>query len=205
MSELISRSAWPIRRLVGEFWSLEMRTKHREGVMRITWAYTAETVDDWVQRVKARVLGFDIEYKPTFERGCKQNRASVLQLAAGDEVLVVQLFALGGFPAGLCSLMENERVIKVGVGVNGDVQKLKADWDVVVNGAVDLSSVMQECHGEETYLSLAKLASKLLGIDMCKNKKVVLSNWEKPKLTRDQVVYAALDAWVGSECAAASR
>ena len=181
---------------------METRTRHREGVMRITVAYTAETVEDWVGRVKARVLGFDIEYRPNFQRGGQQNRVSLLQLAAGDEVLLVQLLAVGFVPAGLAAVLEDPGVLKTGVGVDGDVQKLKADWNLAVNGAVDLSFVMQEHHGEPSYLSLAKLSSKLLGLDMCKEKKVVLSNWEKPRLTREQVVYAALDAWVGSECAA---
>jgi ribonuclease D len=202
MAAVISRTAWPARRVYAELWSMDVRTKDREGVMRITVASTAEAVDDWAARVAgARVLGLDIEYRPNMQKGGRTNRTSLIQLAAGDEVLLVQMFALGSVPVGLASLLENASVLKTGVGIDGDVAKLKNDWSIEVKGAVDLSTVMMMHHDEPTYLSLAKLSVRLLGVDMCKDRRVVLSNWERRKLSQEQVLYAALDAWVGCECA----
>jgi ribonuclease D len=125
---------------------------------------------------------------------------TLLQICAGDSVLLVQLFLVGEIPASLVGVLENEAIVKAGVGIDADAKKLKADWNVSVRGAVDLSRQMEILYAEPTYLSLAKLCARLLGVDMCKVKRIVTSNWEAPYLSCAQIVYAALDAWVGCEC-----
>jgi len=69
-----------------------------------------------------------------------------------------------------------------------------------VQGAVDLSAWRQEAQPGTRYLSLQKLVAAVLGADMCKDKRVTLSDWAAHTLTPKQIAYAALDAWVGGEC-----
>jgi ribonuclease D len=169
--------------------------------MGVVVAKSEEAVNAWVKGVAGcRAMGLDIEYRPVFKRGIPQSKTSVLQLSVGDSVLVAQLLQIGGIPSALAELLEDGSVAKAGVGIDEDVRKLLRDWHVTVRGAVDLSRLMQTQCAEPSYLSLAKLSLRVLGLDMCKQKKITLSNWEKKNLTTEQIRYAALDAWVGSEC-----
>ena len=177
------------------------KTKQREGEIGIVVAKSEEMVNLWVESVAGcKVIGLDIEYKPNFKKGCPLNKTSLLQLSAGDCVVLIQLFQVKCIPNSLAKLLEDPSITKAGVGIDDDVKKLLHDWKVTVRGAVDLSKLMQTKYLEPTYLSLAKLSLKLLDLDMHKRKKISISNWEKPQLTPEQIQYAALDAWVGSEC-----
>lgn len=62
--------------------------------VRVTCGVTEEACDEWVQRhVRAAgctALGLDVEWKPQFRRG-SPSRVALLQLAAGDQCLLVPL------------------------------------------------------------------------------------------------------------------
>ncbi|KAJ1472348.1 hypothetical protein T484DRAFT_3439544 [Baffinella frigidus] len=47
--------------------------------------------------------------------------------------------------------------------------------------------------------SLAKTTLALLGITLCKARRIRMTNWERRPLSLAHEVYAALDAWVGAE------
>jgi len=180
-------------------WEAAFETGQRGGTMFITVASTANEVDAWVARQPPRrVMGLDIEWRPA--TAGLQNRTSLLQLSAGDDVLLVQLLKFARVPRSLARLLEDGRIAKAGVGVDEDARKLGRDWDVQVQGAVDLSAWRQEAQPGTQYLSLKKLAAAVLGADMGKDKRVTLSDWAAPVLTPKQIAYAALDAWVGGEC-----
>ena len=169
---------------------LEFETSSRRVSLRIRVARTAGDVNGWlaVHRCQ-KTLGLDIEWKPMFTKGKPQNRASLLQLASDDEVLLVQLFSVELVTDGLKAVLEDENVRKVGVGIAGDATKMRKDWGIVINGLVTIGQ------GK----SLAKVALADTGIRLTKDKAVQLSNWENRTLSRQQIIYAALDAWVASE------
>lgn len=181
-------------------WEAAFETGRRRGAMLITVASTAGEVDAWVARQDPprRVMGLDIEWKPA-EAGL-QSRTSLLQLSAGDDVLLVQLFEVKHIPESLVRLLKNEKIAKAGVGIDEDVKKLLRDWGVRVCGAVDLSAWRQRAQPGTWYLSLQKLVAKVLRANMCKDKSVTMSDWAAHTLTQEQIAYAALDAWVGGEC-----
>merc|ERR1719223_624407 len=72
-------------------------------------------------------LGFDIEWRATFQRGQPQRKAATLQLATAEVAYVFQLSEIGCVAGALADLLGREDVLKVGVGVDGDARKLERD------------------------------------------------------------------------------
>jgi hypothetical protein len=148
------------------------------------------------------VLGFDIEWRPQFRAGGKQNRTALLQLAAEDSVLCLQLAHMRSVPRKLTKLLADPRWVKCGVGILEDCVKLGRDWKgTEVRGRVDVGEVYLQhvgaTDGHSTACGIKALAAVLLDEEISKPKKVSMSNWENRPLTGPQLRYAALDAWVG--------
>ncbi|WIA22870.1 hypothetical protein OEZ86_009815 [Tetradesmus obliquus] len=167
-----------------------------------------------------RVVGFDLEWRPHFRRGCAPNRAALLQLAyavdrrgrdwrpkadgKGVVVLLLHIFHSGITPK-LQDILLREEITKVGVNICGDVSKLLADYGVAVAGAADLSDA---AHGrqlrcvdgittnvENKRWSLAGLVEEVLSVELPKPQHIRLGNWEQRPLNAEQQAYAALDAF----------
>jgi hypothetical protein len=103
-------------------------------------------------------LGFDLEWRPNFIAGQSQNPVALVQLAAADRVYLFQIVAwarpshnrpltpeqkesraremLGD---GFVEVLTNPAILKVGVGISGDVAKLAGDYGIELKGALDLS------------------------------------------------------------------
>ena len=167
---------------------LEFHTNSRPVCLRIQVAKTPEDVDVWLKEHQPSVLGLDIEWKPMLSKYVKENRASLLQLSCNDNVILIQLFQIPVSFA-LSEVLFNDRIKKVGVGIEGDALKMQKDWGIVINGTVNIGQ------GK----SLAKVALAATEITLSKKKKICLSNWENKTLSTAQIIYAALDAWVSSE------
>jgi hypothetical protein len=163
---------------------------------------THEEVDVWL---RAHVLapgvtcvGVDLEWRPTFGRTEAPSRVALVQVAARDECLLVPLLHMRppGVPALLRQVLSDSSIRKVGVGVCGDAVRLRRDWAADIIARVDLATAAAE-HGLKQLTSLAKCAHHLLGITMCKAKRIRMGNWELHPLSPLQSAYAALDAWIG--------
>ena len=162
-------------------------------------------VEAWLRNnvidCSAQAIGLDIEWKPQFKRkkdGGVENKTAVLQLAIESSSLVFQLYNLGRPPNVLVSVLEDERILKVGSGILQDVTKLKKDTGLKCIGLVDTQKLAKEVGMLESQkLGLKSLAKYLLGIELEKPKSVTMSNWENFPLTVKQIHYAALDAWIG--------
>ena len=104
-------------------WSF--KTRHRSGQMRIQAVHSAKQTNDWIQKNildrNVKVLGYDIEYKPSFVRGAMERKTSLLQISAGDEVLLVQMLYLvpQEVPELLKRVLTDRSIRKAGVGING--------------------------------------------------------------------------------------
>lgn len=140
-----------------------------------------------------RVLGFDIEIRPTFKSG-DHFPPALAQLAGKKKVFLVQLKKLNSMRP-LAELFADARVIKAGVAVSGDIVKLREIMDFSPAGFVDLGKMAAQkgikANGVRT------LAAQLLGLRISKGAQT--SNWERSELTPAQVSYAATDAWVCRE------
>jgi hypothetical protein len=140
-----------------------------------------------------KLLGFDTETKPNFQKG-QDNPPALLQLAGAKTVYIFQLKALG-LPPELRQLLADPRIVKSGVAVDFDLRQLKRLSRFHEEGFVELATAAREAgiknHG------LRGLAAVLLGFRISKGAQ--RSNWGADSLSEKQLRYAATDAWVGRE------
>jgi ribonuclease D len=148
-----------------------------------------------MKRLRAEpVLGFDTETRPVFRKGQKPNLPALIQLATAERVYLFQLEVLP-FSDGLCDLVADRGLVKAGVSVRDDVRDLQKLTRFSPGGFVDLGEVSHKLN-MQTH-GLRNLAANLLGFRI--SKAAQCSNWAKQKLTRQQITYAATDAWVSRE------
>jgi ribonuclease D len=137
------------------------------------------------------LLGFDTETRPAYKKG-ESYPPSLLQLASDNEVFIFQLKHLG-LAKPLCNILADPAIIKAGVSLDYDIRELNKLSRFKAAGFVDLGTLARKAgiknHG------LRGLAAVLLGIRLSKGMQT--SNWSRDVLTRQQVQYAASDAWVG--------
>lgn len=162
-----------------------------------------ETTDD-CQRIVAtlrkhcneyRVLGFDCEWVTV---GGKRRHTAMLQLASHKGLCaLIRLCSLKTIPMSLRELLEDDKVIKVGIGAHDDAGKLSYDYGVGVASTFDLRYLaVLTNHKTE---GLAKMSKSILNVSLDKNWRLVCSDWEAKCLTSSQIEYAAKDAMVAVE------
>lgn len=136
------------------------------------------------------VIGFDTETRPSFKAGVT-NRVALLQLSTPETCYLFRLCRIR-LDNRILKLLTSKRIVKVGADVAGDMRSLHVLRDFREQGFVDLQTEAVGCGIEDK--SLRKLAAITLGVRVSKAQR--LSNWEASKLTDQQKMYAAIDAWV---------
>jgi ribonuclease D len=154
--------------------------------------------DDDLARVipdfkRVRVLGFDTETRPVFQKG-KSYPPALVQLATDKAVYLFQLRHLT-FPNALIDILENPKIKKAGVALDYDIKELQKLVSFEPAGMIELSTLASECGIGNN--GLRGLAACLLGFRISKRAKT--SNWGRSRLTESQIQYAATDAWVSRE------
>lgn len=140
-----------------------------------------------------KVLGFDIEVRPTFKSG-DHFPPALVQLAGKNRVCLVQMKKIKDLRP-LAELFADARVIKAGVAVQGDIDKLHEVMRFVPAGFVELGKMATRAGIRAN--GVRTIAAQLLGFRVSKGAQC--SNWERAALAPAQVVYAATDAWVCRE------
>ncbi|KAJ4489589.1 hypothetical protein C8J55DRAFT_505455 [Lentinula edodes] len=84
-------------------------------------------------------IGFDLEWKPNYRPGEAENPIAVIQIAFQTVSYVVHVRWMRNLPDGLAEILENPRIVKVGVGIQNDAKKLFRDLRICLNSCVDLS------------------------------------------------------------------
>ncbi len=136
------------------------------------------------------VVGFDTETRPSFRAGA-MNRVALLQLSTKDRCFLFRLNKIR-LDKSILRILEDQRILKVGADVAGDLRALHAIRHFREAGFVDLQSLVPEWGVQEK--SLRKMSAIVLGQRVSKAQR--LSNWEAAQLTPKQQLYAATDAWV---------
>lgn len=153
-------------------------------------------------------VGFDCEW--VHIRG-RRRPVALLQVAtcSGLCVLVRLSHLKSSIPDSLKAFLENEAILKVGVGPLEDSNYLSADYNLMVRGCVDLRHLLLRCQeldqadSDEASvkstggMGLNALAERYLGRTLDKDWRVRASDWEADTLTKRQENYAAEDALVG--------
>ena len=157
------------------------------------------------------ILGLDCEW-------VGKNKVCLLQLGHPKLIILIRLHKLKTIPTELIGLMLDMRILKCGVGIANDINKLRNDYNIDVNGCIDINNIIPLIHKFDQLLidfygndqiqnnnnnnsnifGLNKLSQILLKQAMkFKDKKITRSNWEISNLTKLQIHYAADDAIIG--------
>ena len=139
------------------------------------------------------VLGWDTETRPAFRKG-EEYLPSLVQIATERAVYLFQL-SRAGLAAPIAGFFAAPAIVKAGISVAGDLRQLKRVFPFEEQSVIDLGTAARRHGLEQT--GLRNLAGIFLGIRIPKGAKT--TNWATPRLTRQQIDYAATDAWVCRE------
>ncbi|XP_068948260.1 exonuclease 3'-5' domain-containing protein 2-like isoform X3 [Petaurus breviceps papuanus] len=146
------------------------------------------------------VLGIDCEWVNV--EG-KASPVSLLQMASPTgRCILLQLPKLicgkAALPQTLLDILEDSRILKVGVGCREDASKLLRDYDLIVRGCLDLRNLAMKQRKDllHSELSLKSLAETILNVPLNKSPLLRCSNWDAEQLTEEQVAYASRDAQI---------
>ncbi|KAG8369607.1 hypothetical protein BUALT_Bualt14G0031200 [Buddleja alternifolia] len=177
---------------------------------RIIYSRTTEEVEraakellDFVEAKKRKegqcILGLDIEWRPSFRRGVAPGQTAVLQICGENNCCHVLHIIHSGIPKRLQCLLEDPTSVKVGVAVAGDAAKLLRDHNVSINALEDLSTLADRKLGGDQRKwkwSLSSLTETLIFRKLPKPNMIRLGNWEVEALSKEQLNYAATDAYI---------
>jgi ribonuclease D len=134
---------------------------------------------------------------------------ATVQISVVDASLVLQIAQedVGAFEEALPVLQKflaDATILKAGVGIDQDMIELFR-WEsssfssplTDARSRLDIGGIGGSVGGGRTS-SLKNLAKAVLSVDLPKSKKLAMSNWAKVPLTKDQVTYAARDAWAAA-------
>lgn len=140
------------------------------------------------------VIGFDTETRPVFTPGAQQNGVALLQLSSGRRAFLFRLHRMG-LDESLTDILANPKILKIGAAVQDDIRGLQKICPFQAAGFVDLQKICSQWGIMDK--SVKKLTAIIMGKRISKTQQ--LSNWEAPKLSDAQKIYAATDAWICRE------
>lgn len=139
---------------------------------------------------KERLIGFDTETRPSFQAGVSY-KVSLLQLSTESVCFLIRLNKLP-LSREVLTILSSDKIKKVGADVKNDITALNKLRHFTAKGFIDLQDEIGK-YGIENK-SLRKISGIVLGKKVSKAQR--LSNWAANKLTPQQQMYAATDAWV---------
>lgn len=136
------------------------------------------------------LLGFDTETRPSFKKG-KVYPTSLVQIASMDQAWIIRVSRIG-FPRALLNLLSGEVPLKIGLGLQDDLRRLRSDFQFEPRGFLDLQHYVEAFKIDEK--GLKKISGIVLNRRISKSQQV--SNWDAEVLSEAQLRYAATDAWI---------
>lgn len=136
------------------------------------------------------VLGFDTETRPSFKKG-EVYPTSLIQISSLEQSWILRVSRIG-YPERLLKLLSGEVPLKIGLGLQDDLRRLRTDFQFEPKGFLDLQNYVQAFRIDEK--GLKRISGIVLGRRISKSQQV--SNWDADLLTGAQLRYAATDAWI---------
>lgn len=135
------------------------------------------------------LLGIDSETRPCFTKG-HFNQVALLQISSDESCFLFRLNQTGLIQP-LIDLLENPKVVKVGLSLKDDFMMLHKRAPFNQQSCIELQEYVCPFGIQEK--SLQKIYGILFGKKISKSQR--LSNWEADVLSDAQKRYAATDAW----------
>ncbi|KAJ1448796.1 hypothetical protein M885DRAFT_537784 [Pelagophyceae sp. CCMP2097] len=141
-------------------------------------------------------VGLDCEWPP--ERSRARHRVAVVQVASARGCAVIRLAGMAALPPRLVALLRSASVAKVGVGIDGDAQRLRCDFGAVVSNTRDLRDLARARAAYNATKDGLEALARVFAADATLPHKgaaaVCCGAWDAPTLSDAQVAYAAGDA-----------
>ncbi|EDV93306.1 Werner Syndrome-like exonuclease [Drosophila grimshawi] len=167
-------------------------------------AASADEVMQWVEKqinMDVVPMAFDMEWPFSFQTG--PGKSSVIQICVDERCCYVyQLSKLNKIPAALAALINHPKVRLHGVNIKADFRKLERDFpemsaEPLIEKCVDLGVWCNQVCETGGRWSLERLANFIAKKAMDKSKKVRMSKWHVIPLDENQLMYAAIDVYIG--------
>jgi ribonuclease D len=168
----------PIRRYEGEV---------------VVVATQADLLRAWEDLAQEKIVGWDTETRPAFRVG-ETYLPCLVQAATARAVYLFQLPKMD-FSGVVGGLFAEPGILKVGISVKDDLAKLVQVFPFEPASVLDAGLVAKRHGLKQT--GLRNLAGIFLGFRVPKGEKT--TNWAVPRLSAQQVTYAATDAWACRE------
>jgi ribonuclease D len=140
-----------------------------------------------------RLVGFDTETRPAFRVG-ESHLPALAQVATARAVYIFPLQRLDCSSV-LAPMLAARGIVKAGISLADDLTKLKQLISFDEDSVLDLGHVARRHGLKQT--GLRNLTGLLLGTRIPKGAKT--TNWAVPRLSPQQITYAATDAWACRE------
>jgi ribonuclease D len=152
---------------------------------------TPEAFEAAVRDISSQaLLGFDTETRPSFKKG-KLYPTSLIQFATLEQAWIIRVSRMG-YPGALLKILSDEVPMKIGLGLQDDIRRLRADFQFEPMGFLDLQNYVPAFKIDEK--GLKKISGIVLKRRISKSQQV--SNWDADVLSEAQMRYAATDAWI---------
>ena len=147
----------------------------------------------WEDLAQQSMVGWDTETRPAFRVG-EWYPPSLVQAATGKAVYLFPLAKMD-FAKPVGGLFTEPTIVKAGISVADDLKNLKTVFPFEEASVLDLGFVAKRHGMKQT--GLRNLMAIFLGLRITKGTKT--TNWAAPRLTAQQINYAATDAWACRE------
>jgi RNA polymerase sigma factor for flagellar operon FliA len=146
-------------------------------------------------------IGFDTESKPTFRKGEVSTGPHLVQLASDSHAYLFQIGANAASAPGaavLHAVLESPVIVKVGFGLGDDLRRLRAKLGIETRNVIDLATALRAVQGssERNAWGAKTAVARFFGKRLQKSRRITTTNWATPRLSEQQILYAADDAHV---------
>jgi ribonuclease D len=143
--------------------------------------------------MRAEVVGFDTESKPTFQKGEQSAGPHILQFATVEKAFIFHTHVSDSEDA-IIELLVSERLTKIGFDLRGDLQQISRRFGVRPASVLDLGRSFRQL-GYRNTIGATSAVAMLFNRRLHKSKAITTSNWAARKLSERQLLYAANDAY----------
>jgi ribonuclease D len=143
--------------------------------------------------MRAEVVGFDTESKPTFQKGEQSAGPHLLQFATVEKAFIFHAHVTESEDT-IIELLVSERLTKIGFDLRGDIQQISRRFGVKPASVMDLGRSFRQL-GYRNTIGATSAVAMLFNRRLHKSKAITTSNWASRKLSERQLLYAANDAY----------
>ncbi|KAI9102593.1 ribonuclease H-like domain-containing protein [Phlyctochytrium arcticum] len=165
------------------------------GGYRVAYTKSVRGADAVVELCRDNVLGFDMEWRPQFQRGKKENKTALIQLCSKNIIGLFHVIHMQEFPSALRTILEDPDIKKSGLNIAGDANKLYRDYGVSLAGHLDVGHIAKSIPISMDRCTLQELVHRMLGSYLDKSDRIRMGNWARYSLDAAQREYAATDVY----------